>query len=305
MSTPNIDAGAKLQFQESFYKLAQQRNTKLGSSSAVFYLPADGKTNNMARIGSTELVEVNLRNPDKQYIDYDLDNRKMTKRRFTRTFQVDKLYDINNLLADPTSPLMENLLNAANRVTDRVIVSASVGDVLVGGPEETGTLVSAANDGVITVAATSGLTYATIQSITQNFINNDLEYEDFMGTVLAISGKENTALMGQTNFISNDFITSRPVEEGVMRNVGTYGIVMFAGSVDGGITKVNPILPEASGVRKCVALAPRSIAMSKKVDLLEVKESATKVNSWDVTIDLWINAMRIEGKRVQIFTTTI
>ena len=43
----------------------------------------------------------------------------------------------------------------------------------------------------------------------------------------------------------------------------------------------------------------------KKVDLLEVKESATKVNSWDITIDMWINAMRIEGKRVQIFTTTI
>lgn len=305
MSTPNIDAGAKLQFQDTFYKLAQQKTTKLGSSNAVVYLPADGKTNNVARMGSTELVEVNLRNPDKQFVDYQLDNRKFTKRRFTRTYQIDALYDINELLQDPTSSLMQELVYASNRVTDRILVGAAVGDVIVGGPEETGSAVTAANDGVITVAATSGLTYATVQSITQNFINNDLEYEDFMGTTLSITGKENTALMGQTNFISNDFISSRPVEDGVMRKAGTYGVVMFAGSVDGGITKVNPVLPEASGVRKCVALAPRSIAMAKKVDILDVSKAEGKVNSWNITIDMWVNAMRIEGKRVQIFTTTI
>ena len=42
-----------------------------------------------------------------------------------------------------------------------------------------------------------------------------------------------------------------------------------------------------------------------KLNDLRVEKSYTKVGSNEVTIDLWINAMRSEGKRVQLINTTI
>lgn len=302
---PSIDQGAKLNFQDSFYELAQQTESRLVKAGAIMYLPSKGKTNNMARIGRLELTEVNTRNPDKQYGDYNLDNRQFTKRRFTKTIQIDAKYDINELLKDPTSDILKQLNNAKERVIDRIAIAAAVGSVYVGAPDAAPSAITAATDGVITVTATSGFVYATVQAITQNFINSDLGYMDFSGSTICITGKENTDLMGEDEFINNDYISSRPVEKGIMEKAGAYRVELFAGSVNGGVQVTNPILPEGSTTRSCVVLAPNSIAMAVEIGDIGVEKSATKVNSYDITIDLWINAMRTEGVKVQIVTTTM
>lgn len=303
--SPSIDQAALQNFQDSYHELAQQTDTRLGSSRAVTYMDSSGKTNNLARIGRIELDEVNTRNPDKQYGDYALDNRQFTKRRFTKTIQIDKKFDINELLKDPTSDILKQLVNAKNRTIDRIIASAAVGDVLTGAPDTAPTTTTAATDGVLTVDASAGLTYEKVQEITENFINNDLQYSDFAGSVMCVTGTENTDLMSEVEFINQDYITSRPVEDGVMQRTGTYEVVMFAGSKLGGIQVSAPVLVEGTTLRKCIVLAPNSIAISMEIGDLSVEKSGTKVNSMDITIDLWINAMRTEGVRVQIVSTTI
>lgn len=303
--SPSIDQAALLNFQDSFYELAQQTKSKLVSSKAVTFLPSKGKINNLARIGRLELTEVNTRNPDKQYGDYDLDNRQFTKRRFTKTIQIDAKYDINELIKDPTSDILKQLNNAKERVIDRIAVSAAVGAVLTGGPDTAPVSTSAATDGVITVTATSGFTYATAQSIIQNFINADIPYSDFQGSVLAITGKENTDLMGEDEFINSLYMSGQPIGTGIFHGTQTFRTELFAGSVTGGVQVANPILPEGSTTRSCVAMAPGSIAMAMELGDIGVMKSATKVNSYDITIDFWINAMRTEGAKVQIITTTM
>lgn len=303
--SPSIDQGALLNFQDSFYELAQQTKSKLVASKAIRFLPSKGKTNNFPRIGRLELAEVNTRNPDKQYGDYALDNRQFTKRRFTKTIQIDAKYDINELIKDPTSDILKQLNNAKERVIDRIAIAAAVGPVLTGAPDAAPASTSAATDGVLTIDGTAGFVYTTVQSITQNFINNDLQYSDFSGTTICVTGKENTSLMGDDKFINTRYIAGRPVDVGVMENTGPYKIELFAGSVNGGVQVSSPILPEGSTTRSCVALAPEAILMAMEVGIQDVTRSATKVNSWDITIDLWINAMRSEGARVQIITTTM
>lgn len=302
---PSIDQAALQNFQDSFHELAQQTKSKLVATNVITFMASKGKTNNLARIGRIELTEVSTRNPDKQFGDYNLDNRHFTKRRFTKTITVDALQDINELIKDPTSDILQQLNNAKERVIDRIAISAAVGSVLTGAPDTAPTSTSAANDGVITISATSGFVYSTVKQITENFINNELDYSIFSGSVICITGSENTDLMSETEFINNDFISSRPVERGIMEKAGAYRIEMFAGSVNGGITVVSPILPEGSTTRSCVVLAPDSIAMAMELASLDVTKSATKVNSNDITIDFWINAMRKEGSLVQIMTTTI
>lgn len=302
---PSIDQAALLNFNQSLFELAQQSTSKLVGSGVVQFLPSKGKTNNMARIGRLELEEVEGRNPDKAYGDYALDNRQFTKKRFTRTVTIDSKYDINEILKDPTSDILKQLNNAKERVTDRVAIQAAIGAVLTGAPDAAPVSTSAATDGVRTVDASSGMTYEKVQEITQNFINAELDYEMFRGSKLCISGKENTDLMGEVEFINNDYISGQIVGAGTVQNAGMYGVQLFAGSVNGGVTVLNPILPEVSTLRSCVVLAPNSVAMAMELGDLGVMRNPLKVNSWDITIDYWINAMRTEGCRVQILSTTI
>lgn len=301
---PTVDAGAMENFQDSFHSLAQQTDSQLVQSGVAVFLPSKGKTTHYARIGRIELVEVDTRNPDKQISDYALDNRQFTKRRFTKTIQIDAKHDINELLKDPTSDILMQLNHGKERVIDRIIVSSAIGSVLTGAPETSPVTTSAATDGVVTVDATAGLTYEKVQEITENFINNELPMSLIKGSLFAIAGTENTALMGEAEFISSDYIDARPVTEGVQTSAGTYGIALFGGSKTGGITVNNPVLPESGTTRNCVVMTRDSVALSMELAALEVTKSATKVNSWDITIDFWINAMRTEGVRVQQVNTT-
>lgn len=305
-SSPSIDQAALLNFQDSFYALAQQTKSKLVATRAINFLPSKGKTNNFARIGRIELDEVNSRNPDKQFGDYALDNRLFTKRRFTKTIQIDKKFDINELLKDPTSDILTQLNNAKERTIDRIALAAAVGAVLIGGPDTAPSSITAATDGVITIDGTGGFTFEVVQAITQTFINSELQYDDFKGTTLCVTGAENTDLMGEVEFINSLYMGGNSDNQaGVIQKAGIYNVAMFAGSSTAGGTITQPYLPEGTTTRSCIALAPMAICMAMEIGDLGMEKSSTKVNSYDITIDLWINAMRAEGARVVIITTTI
>lgn len=304
-TSPSISQAARLNFQDSFFALAQQTKSKLVQTKAIRFLPSKGKTSNFARIGRLELDEVDARNPDKQFGDYALDNRLFVKRRFTKTIQIDMKYDVNELLKDPTSDILNQLNNAKERVIDRVGIAAAVGSVLVGGPDTAPSSVTAASDGVVTIDGTGGFVYEVVQLITATFINSDLQYDEFKGATLCVTGNENSDLMGEDQFISQEYIATTAEVAGMAQKVGTYQVCVFAGSSTGGGTITYPVLPETSTQRSCVALAPDAIAMAMEIGDMSVERSSEKVNSYDITIDLWINAMRTEGVRVIIITTTI
>ena len=50
---------------------------------------------------------------------------------------------------------------------------------------------------------------------------------------------------------------------------------------------------------------PNAIAFAIEIGRLDCVKSATKVNSWEVTIDMWVKGVRREGKRVIALTSTI
>ena len=304
--SPSIDQAAKLVFEQNYYMLSQQMSSKLLGSGAIEFVPSAGKTYHKTRIGKTELVEVNTRNPDKQYDDWTVDGRKFTKRRFTKTFLIDAKDDINELIKDPTSDILMTIKAAQERIVDRIAISAAIGNVTVGAPDEAGSSITAATDGVITVDASStGVTYDKVLEGTENFVNNDVPDQKWMNSIFAITGAENTDLMGEVEFINNDYMNAQPLAGKTMSNVAGYRIALFAGSQNGGISVTNPILPEGSTTRTCVLMAPGAVTMATELARLDVTKSAQKVNSYEITIDYWINAMRTEGVLVQKYTTTM
>lgn len=100
---------------------------------------------------------------------------------------------------------------------------------------------------------------------------------------------------------------SVPVRLKPERSTKSASLALFclAGSETGGITVTNPILPEENNIRHCLALAPDAIAASAELASLRVERSNRHVNSKELTIDYWINAMRTEGARVIDIKTTM
>lgn len=302
--SPSLSQGQKQLFSENFYALAQQTQSLLEGSGVVIPVEVKGKARNFSRIGSLELAEVSIRNPNLQIEDYSMDNRQMSFRRFTRTIRIDAKQDINELIADPQSILLRRLVEAKNRVADRIVIGGALGTVSTGSMDAALTSTSAASDGVITVDATAGLTYEKTLEITKNFINNDVPRDEVSRAVFCISGTEEEALRQEVEFISADYTSQRPVDSVRLERVGPYMLAIFAGSDTGVITKSNPILTESGTTRNCAVICPNSIAFGAHVDLLGVKEAPGVVNSLDITIDFWIGAMRMEGIRVQQVNTT-
>lgn len=300
---PSIDQSYLQTFEKNFYKLAQQKDSKLLGSSAVSFMPIQGQSF-MSRLERTELVDVSgIRNPEKQYSQMQNDARRTNKSRYTKTFLVDSYDAMVQLITDPTSDLFAQLAYAKNRTADSLIIETALGSVVVGAPDTAGTTVTAADDGVITVDGTSSFNYANvITPVRRNFKNNELMAE---GLTLAISANEEYSLLQDEKFINNDYTQARPVDSGNLTSASGLQIVNFAGTDTGLIAVPNAILPENGGVRSNVAMHPDAIGFAMEIGKLEADKSATHVNSWEITIDVWFKAVRKEGVKVQKITSTI
>ena len=294
-----------LVFEKNFIRVAQQTDSKLLGTPAIHHIDIKG-ISNMSTIDSVELTEVtNLgSNPDKQYTEMSARNRKSIQRRFTKTYLFDDYDKCVNLITDPESDLFRNLKDAKNRMADRCIADSAIAPVIIGGPQEAGTSYTAQQDGVITIAGTTAFNYATVISpAITTFENNYIDCSN--GVTLAISANEEQALRDDDKYMNALYSSNNTVDKGKITNASGFNVVTFAGSKNGGQTIANPVLKEEEGTRTNLLLAPDSIAFALEIGRLDCTKSATKVNSYEVTIDMWVKSVRREGKRVIAITSTI
>lgn len=301
----NIDQAKLLLFEKNFEKIANQRDSKLLNTPAIKFMDIKG-ISNVSRIDSNELVDVTAqgRNPNKSYVDMRNDNRKSIAKRLTATYLVDDYDKAVNLITDPTSYLFDNLKEAKSRAADAFVTHVATADVVVGAPDAAGTVVTAEEDGVLTIDGKTTFDYKTVISpaITM-FTNNYIDCS--MGTTLAISAAEEEDLRNDEYYMNAYYSKQNTVDKGAITNASGFNVVTFAGSVNGGATVEMPILKEADGVRTNLLLAPQSIAFAVEVGRLDIERAAGKVNSWEITIDLWLKGLRLQGAKVIKLLSTI
>lgn len=305
ITSPNLDHASLLLFEKNFERLAANKDTQLLNCPAIKHMDIKG-ISNISRIEGNELVDVTSsgRNPAKQYLTIKNDNRKSVARRYTGTYLVDSYDRAVKLITDPTSDLFINLKEAKNRLTDKCIIDAAVGSVTVGAPDSAGTTLTAQQDGVVTISGTTNFNYSTVISpaITQ-FKNN---YIDTHGVTLAISATEEQKLRDDDKYMNALYSNQNTIDRGTITNASGFNVVTFAGNVQGGSTVDLPILPESTAnIRSNVLLAPKSIAFAVEIGRLDCVRSATHVNSWEVTIDMWVKTVRLQGSKVIILTSTM
>lgn len=299
---PAIEQSYIQDFMNQYHHLSQMKTAPLVGLPAIKYVPMKGTTN-MSRLGRQKLKEVTgERNPDKQYSEMTNDNRRSVTRAFTSTIIVDGLDKVYNLIKDPTSDLMELLVNAEKRTSSQVIIDAAIADVTVGAPDTAGTTYTAAQDGVLTINATAGMSYAKITESRLRFGNN----EALTGArTLLTSYTEENDLLNDEKFINSDYTAYDAVDSGSRDNFSGLQLVTFAGTSTGFDVPSDLYLPESGGVRTNLVLAADSILYGTEIVRLDVERNPNKVNSYDITVEVVYKALRTEGVKIQKMTSTI
>lgn len=288
----SIDQALITEFSAAVHHEAQQMESRLKPYAMIKQMSGDVFAYD--GLGRVEARELQGRVNKVVFDDIDHNRRKIARRRFAITLPIDSS-DVRGALQDPQSEYAKAVAAGMSRQWDRVIQEAAFADILTGRDFET--TVTAANDGVLTVDATAGLTYEKLLEITQNFIDNDVDYE--MGSFLEITGDEHTDLMGETELTSGDFTRDYVIEQGRIKRALGMDLVAFAANVS------NPIIPVVSNQRQLIAAAKNAFCMGVSKDMsIKVKERDDYHEVTQVEVIMEIGAVRTEGALVQKVTVT-
>lgn len=299
MSMDTADQHLAIQFASALHVRAQQFKSRL--RPYVKMVPITG-ADEIAYdgLGQVEVRELTGRFNTTQPADIEHFRRKIPRRRFEATIYVDK-YDLEGKISDPQGDYASAIVAGMERRLDLLIYQAMFADVQTGRRFET--TVTAANDGVLTVNATAGLTLAKLLEARQNFLDNEVGNDG--GAVpgskfcLGITGDEHTVLQQISQLTSGDWSSQYSLENGMMVKAVGIELIPF------GALQSVPIIPVSGGVRTSFVMAQGAIALAMSRDWeVTIKDRPDMVDTKQIQVVGVMGAVRTEGKRIQKFTTT-
>ena len=283
-----------IEFSAHVHVLAQQMESRL--KPYVETRPMMGETYAYDGLGPIEASPVVGRQQPVQFSDINHLRRQIARQRFALTLPIDAA-DVRGMLQNPLGDYAKACVRAMARVFDRVVVASLFATVYTG--RTMATAVTAANDGVVTVTATSGLTYAQLIGIRKNFMDNEVGNDIEETFVMGIAGNEYTSLMQEVELINDLYSQHYVVDKGKMAEAAGIKLVPFGANV------AKPVLNVASSTRNCFAMSTRGccVAISKEFQL-KVEPRPDLIEVVQVQIIFELGAVRTEGPLVQQVNTT-
>ena len=283
------------QFSDMMHIRAQQSRARLRPYTDIRRMTGDVYAyDGLGVVEARELIgRINLT----QFDDIEFNRREIIRRRFVVTLPIDKM-DEEGMLIDPQGRFAEASVKALERVFDLVCYQAMFASVNTGQTFQT--VVTAANDGVLLVDATGGLTLAKILQIKQNFIDGEVGNDVPVKICVGISGEEHTTLLQIDQFISTRYTTQLELQKGVATSVADMDLIKYGANV------TTPVLAVTAGVRACFAMATDGlcVGMSRDWDIT-IKDRPDYVDTKQVQITGVLGAVRTEGKLIQQLNTTV
>lgn len=293
--TTQIDTALATQFADQVHLNGQQMKTRTRDKVEVSPMSTNDMT--VETLDSLEAIEITSRHQKTQGQDIVHGRRRLRMREFRCTIYLDNKDEVS-VLIDPERNYAAAVAKAMYRQFDRIVLEAMLADVYTG--KDMTTLVTAANDGVITVDATAGLTYDKLLEITQNFMDKEIGTEIEEDIYYAHTGEEHTDLMQETELTSGDFTREYAIEKGKIVRAAGINLVAFGGKVS------NPLLQvSGANVRSTIAWASGAVKVGLAKDAEVYVDIRPDLNrAKQVQAVLMMGAVRKEGARVQKVNTT-
>ncbi len=291
--TQQIDTALAIQFADQVHTLGQQMKVRTRGMCDVSPMSTQDMT--VETLDSLEAIEVTSRHQATQGQDIVHGRRRLRMREFRATIFLDNKDEVS-VLIDAERNYAQAVARAMYRQFDRLTTEAAVADVQSG--KDMTSTVTFASEGS-TVDATAGLTYDKLLEIGQNFLDYEIGTELEEDFHLLATGDEHTDLMQETELTSGDFTREFVVDKGKIAKAAGLNLTIFGGKV------TRPILPVASNIRTCLAIAQGGIKVGLAKDAEVYMDIRADLNrTKQVQAVLMMGAVRKEGRRVQKVNTT-
>lgn len=278
----------------------QQKQSRLSPYCAMDTTKADLKTYD--NVESVEAVEMTSSFAEVIPTDLGDGRREVATRLFSVAFEMNEL-DLERV-KDGQSGQKQRLARAAgyalNRKLDRVLYEAHLADVTIWNDKHgnSKSTLTYTQDGVRTVDATGGLTYDDLLAITENQIDD--EVMEAGGAYMTITGVEHTDLMGETELTSGDYTRDFVIEKGKIQNAMGLDLIKFGANAKQPIIDVN-----SSNERlNVVAVKGAVTCVVKTKPEVQISEIPGKIKTYLMKVFMEVNALRREGKLVQLVKTS-
>lgn len=295
--TAQINNALVIQFSEQVHVKSQQRKSRLRDS--VEQKMVKGEDYAYEDIGSLEAIEITSRHQPTVGQDITHGRRRIRMREFRATIYLDKKDQLETLI-DPQRNYAQAVARALYRKFDAVAAESAFASVATG--KDFSTTLTFAQDGGLTVTATSGLVYERLLELEENFIDGDVGTDEPEDYYLCITGEENTDLKGETELMSGDFTRQFALDNknGRLQMANGFELKHFAADAP------TPILSVASSVRDCIAASKRGLCVGISEELtIEIDKRPDLNNLTQVQASMFMGGVRTEGKLVQKVTTTV
>jgi hypothetical protein len=293
MSNPytTLETQYVVEFSKMVHVLAQEKMSKL----LPFVKMEDFQGEDFAynRFGLLEDQEITERFQKIQLEEAAWDRRWMAPRYFAVPVGIDQK-DVDKMARTPSPELAEGCVNALMRRRDKIIYEAAFADVREGKSAAATSTVTFANDGGLTINATGGFGLTTLQDIKKNFVDAAVATDVDVDIALTVDGQRIKDLLDETQLISFDYNTEKPLVKGTIGQAYGIQLIPYASASQ------DPLLVEASSERNLLALAEGGICFAKGIISVRIEKRIDMFNTpTQIIAEMAVAAVRTEGSRVQ------
>lgn len=295
-------------FRDSYELGAFDGRSVLEQAGVCEYARGDHQSYNYESLDRmTAPTEITAKNQVSAPVAMSAKNRMMVTKVFYKEIVLDDVADIMETIADPKSGLMVGFRDWANLINDKEGIAAALGSVLIGRPGSAPAATTAANDGVVTIDATAGITDAIANKIVTKFTNLETG-ADVLGGAFIVTGTEQAELLALQTEINKLYLTSDEQRKnlvGKLRNM--LNVFTVPGSdKETTVDESRRRIPEADGARVCPVILKGGLYSKFSIDkVVYTKDNVNYANSDTLKIVFRVGHMRTIGQKVLGVKTTI
>ncbi len=283
-----IDDAFVQQYNSNIALVAQQKQSRL--ERAVRREPISAEFEYFDRIGTTEAQPKSGRHADTPLMNTPHYRRKVASSPYHWADMVDGT-DKLRMLADPTSPYVQNAVAAFNRTKDRIIIGAfdctaytgKEGNTPIALPSKQ---ILGSNENGSGSDTPAGLTIDKLLVTREILLQNEAMAEGDM-LYLACSARQLTNLLGTTEVKSADYNTVKALVKGEINTFAGFEFIR------------TELMPWANNTRQCFAWVKDGILLAAAKDITtRITERADKSYSTQIYVEMDMGATRMEEEKV-------
>lgn len=286
MPVASIPVGFVDKFRGDYILLSQQKESRLWSTVRHDPDMLEGRFGYYDFIGSVAMYKRTSRHQDTGVVEVEHSRRRITLADYELPHLLDK-QDVMRLVADPQGKYMQNMIAAANRQKDDIIINAWEANSFAIDEDMAATPIALPNSQIITEGGTGGLTITKLLKVKE--ILDAAEVEEEEGRTAVVGSRQITDLLATTEVKSSDYNTVKALAEGRINDFMGFHFIRIER------------LKKASNLRRCGFYGKNAIGIAVGEEFgVSIDKRPDKGNATQLLGTMSADATRIEDKKIVV-----